>query len=115
MPYTASGNQKFMLLITDGAPTMSEGCNGGDGDNGQVQDMPTEPIIAEIAGAYAQGIRTFLIGSPGSEESAEETGGDMRPWLSRAAVESGTDEAGCAVDGPNFCHMDMTRSEERRV
>jgi hypothetical protein len=112
VPYTGSGNQKFMLLITDGAPTMSEGCTSGDATDGQVLDMPTQPIIDEVIAARAQGIRTFVIGSPGSEESAEETGGDMRPWLSRAATEGGTASAGCAVDGPNFCHMDMTQEED---
>ncbi len=113
VPYTGNGNQKFMLLITDGAPTMSEGCVSGDDQQGDVIDMPTQPIIDEIAGANDQGIRTFLIGSPGSEESAEETGGDMRPWPSRAAVEGGTAADGCEVDGPNFCHMDMTQTSAR--
>jgi len=112
VPYTANGNQKFMLLITDGAPTMSEGCVSGGEEQGNVIDMPTQPIIDEIAGAHDQGIRTFLIGSPGSEESSEETGGDMRPWLSRAAVEGGTAADGCDVDGPDFCHMDMTQEED---
>lgn len=112
VPYSGNGNQKFMLLITDGAPTMSEGCVSGDDQQGNVIDMPTQPIIDEIAGANDQGIRTFLIGSPGSEESAEETGGDMRPWLSRAAVEGGTAADGCEVDGPNFCHMDMTQEPD---
>jgi len=112
IPYVGSGDQKFMLLITDGAPTMSEGCNSGDATQGQVLDMPTQPIIDEVTAARAQGIRTFVIGSPGSEESSEETGGDMRPWLSRAATEGGTASAGCAVDGPNFCHMDMTQEED---
>jgi len=112
LPYTGSGNQKFMLLITDGAPTMSEGCVSGGTQQGDVMDMPTQPIIDEIKAAREQGIRTFLIGSPGSEESAEETGGDMRPWLSRAAVEGGTAADGCNVDGPNFCHMDMTQEPD---
>lgn len=109
--YSGSGNQKFMLLITDGAPTMSEGCISGS-DQQQVRDMPTQPIIDEIAGAHDQGIRTFLIGSPGSEESSEEEEGDMRPWLSQAAVEGGTAVDGCEVDGPNFCHMDMTQEPD---
>jgi len=112
LPYQGSGNAKFMLLITDGAPTMSEGCYGGDDPDGGVQDMPTQPIVDEVTAAAAQGIRTFVIGSPGSEESAEETGGDMRPWLSRAAMEGGTAAAGCNADGPNFCHMDMTQEED---
>ncbi len=114
-PFKAQAN-KFMLLITDGAPTMSKGCIGGRMDGGGmmgggVMDAPTEPIVAEIAGAFARGTRTFLIGSPGSEKSSEsET--DMRPWLSHAAQEGGTAKAGCQVDGPNFCHLDMTQEPD---
>lgn len=116
LPYQAQAN-KFMLLITDGAPTMSLGCIGGmmggmmGGGGGGVMDAPTEPIVAEIAGAFGMGVRTFLIGSPGSEESSQGDG-DMRPWLSRAAQEGGTAKAGCQVDGPNFCHLDMTQEED---
>lgn len=77
VPYQAQAN-KFMLLITDGAPTMSLGCIGGDMDGmmggGGVMDAPTDPIVDEIAGAFSMGIRTFLIGSPGSEESSQGDG-----------------------------------------
>jgi hypothetical protein len=109
---------KFMLLITDGAPTMRQVCNGGppdgastpmQGGGNQVYDQPTQPIIDEIANALSSsGVRTFLIGSPGSEESSEQGGGDMRPWLSQAAIAGDTAPAGCDANGPNFCHMDMT-------
>jgi hypothetical protein len=105
---------KFMLLITDGAPTKRLECigeSGGRGGGGMVMDQPTEPIIAEVAGAFAQGIRTFIIGSPGSEQSSESNT-DMRPWLSAAATAGGTAAAGCSVDGPNFCHMDMTQEPD---
>ena len=100
--------RKFMLLITDGAPTMARDCVG---DTGNVTDAPTQPIIDEIAGAFSAGIRTFLIGSPGSEESSESNS-DMRPWLSRAAMEGGTAATGCQEMGPNFCHMDMTQEPD---
>jgi hypothetical protein len=99
---------RFMLLITDGAPTMSFGCiRPSQG----VVDMPTDPIIAEIAGAKALGIKTFIIGSPGSQMSSESST-DMRPWLSRAATTGGTASAGCKDSGPNFCHMDMTQAPD---
>jgi hypothetical protein len=113
-PYEAQAN-KFMLLITDGAPTMSLGCIGGRMGGmmggGGTMDAPTEPIVEEIKGAFSMGIRTFLIGSPGSEESSQGDG-DMRPWLSHAAQEGGTAKPGCQVDGPNFCHLDMTQEED---
>jgi hypothetical protein len=98
---------KFMLLITDGAPTMSLGCVRGQ----QTQDMPTQPIIDAIAAAAAQGMKTFIIGSPGSEESSESNT-DMRPWLSRAAQAGQTAIPGCSHNGPNFCHMDMTQEPD---
>jgi hypothetical protein len=106
-PY-ATSSPKFMLLITDGAPTMSLGCVRG----AETQDMPTAPIIATVAAAAAEGIKTFIIGSPGSEQSAEMGGGDMRPWLSEAAMQGGTAIPGCSNAGPNYCHMDMTQSAD---
>jgi hypothetical protein len=111
-PFQAQAN-KFMLLITDGAPTMSLGCIGGSmgGMMGGAMDAPTQPIVDEIKAAFGTGIRTFLIGSPGSEESSEGNM-DMRPWLSKAAQEGGTAKAGCQVDGPNFCHLDMTQEPD---
>jgi hypothetical protein len=107
LPYQSS-LKKFMLLITDGAPTFRLDCIG---DTQEVMDQPTQPIIDEIAGAADAGIQTFLIGSPGSEESFE-SGTDMRPWLSRAAIEGGTAAAGCSENGPEFCHMDMTQETD---
>jgi hypothetical protein len=109
LPYQAAN--RFMLLITDGAPTIDEGCVYGVGD-GEIEDSPTQPIVDLIAGAYDDhGIRTFIIGSPGSEQSSAD-GGDMRPWLSRAAMEGGTDSNGCSENGPEFCHMDMTQDAD---
>ncbi len=113
-PYQTSAN-KFMLLITDGAPTMSLGCingiSGGRNGGGKVMDMPTQPIIDEIAMAKTMNIRTFIIGSPGSEKS-DESNMDMRPWLSEAAQAGGTAIAGCSNTGPNFCHLDMTQATD---
>lgn len=102
---------KFMLLITDGAPTLSQSCVNPGGGNG-VSDAPTQPIIDDIEAAFDDhGVRTFLIGSPGSEESSE-SGTDMRPWLSQAALAGGTATSGCDADGPDFCHMDMTEEPD---
>jgi len=121
-PYMTSAN-KFMLLITDGAPTMSLGCingisnmptrrgPGGGGGGGMTMDMPTQPIIDEVAMAKAMNIRTFIIGSPGSEMSSQGNM-DMRPWLSKAAEAGGTALPGCSDAGPNFCHLDMTQAPD---
>jgi len=48
----------------------------------------------------ARGIRTFVIGSPGSEGA--------RQSLSRMAEAGGTASAQCSHTGPNYCHFDMT-------
>jgi len=97
--------ERYMLLITDGAPTFSLGCVG----DGQTP-VATAPIIDEVKRARAAGAKTFIIGSPGSEESMD--GRDARPWLSRAAMEGGTAPDGCTENGPNFCHFDMTESSD---
>jgi hypothetical protein len=103
-----TGN-RFMLLITDGAPTMEFGCVGG-----RNFEAPTAPIIDEIFGARQEGVRTFIIGSPGSEESVDGDG-DARPWLSRAAALGGTGRGGCTIDGPNFCHIDLSQDADFAV
>ncbi len=100
---------KFMLLITDGQPTFLKSCIG----TGMVDDpVDEQPIVAAIAAAAAEGIRTFVIGSPGSEENVS-TGDDARPWLSQAATAGGTASPGCSDTGdPTFCHMDMTEEPD---
>jgi hypothetical protein len=88
---------RFMLLITDGAPTLEKDCIN---DSGGLSNVDPEPIVDEVTRAAGLGIRTFLIGSPGSEPNRE--------WMSRAAVIGGTARDGCQEDGPDYCHMDMT-------
>ena len=89
--------RRFMLLITDGTPTLSLGCMNSSGG---LSDQDPAPIVEQIRTVAAAGVKTFLIGSPGSEKNRE--------WMSQAAVIGGTAPASCQVKGPNFCHMDMT-------
>jgi len=105
--YEGPGN-RFMLLITDGAPTQTLGCGPLYGD----QAVDTNPIIATITQAASAGVRTFAIGSPGSEGGRA---GDMREWLSHAALIGGTALAGCSLRGPDFCHFDMSEAENFSV
>ncbi|MGC4093952.1 MAG: vWA domain-containing protein [Polyangiaceae bacterium] len=100
LPSDAVG-KKFMLLITDGTPTLLKGCMN---PTGQLSDVDPTPIVNEVTRAAKEGIKTFLIGSPGSEAN--------RTWMSRAAVIGGTALAGCNVNGPNYCHMDMTTAPD---
>ncbi len=100
--------QRFALLITDGQPTYSEGCSGSGRTNEPVDE---QPIIDAITEARKNNVRTFVIGSPGSEQG-KDTGVDARPWLSKAAQAGGTATSGCSDGGPNFCHFDMTQESD---
>ncbi len=97
---------KFMLLITDGAPTLTLECVAAG--TGQQQGLPipvdAQPIVEEVSSAREAGVRTFLIGSPGSE--------DGRQWMSEAAIQGATAAAGCRVMGDPYCHMDMTTAPD---
>jgi hypothetical protein len=109
-----TGN-RFMLLITDGAPTLKKGCQGGGGPQ---DSQPTQPIIDDIHAARQAGVRTFVIGSPGSESVSNGTTNiDLRPWLAMAAVEGGTAPEGCSVipaksGSTDWCHIDLSQGSD---
>jgi hypothetical protein len=94
---------RFLVLITDGIPTYSVGCDisGRQGDENAVDPAP---LVGEAAQALALGVRTFVIGSPGSEGARES--------LSRMAEAGGTARAQCSHAGAEFCHFDMTRETD---
>jgi len=102
----AEGN-KFMILITDGAPTLALECLGQGTPR---QPSPTQPIVDEVLATREEGIRTFIIGSPGTEDNGN--GEDSRPWMSRAAVLGGTARSGCSLSGPNYCHIDLSQESD---
>jgi hypothetical protein len=93
--------QKFVLLITDGVPTRPLDCSG-DGQSA----VDSAPLIAAVGDAFKppSGIKTFVIGSPGSE--------DARGDLSKMATAGGTATPGCSDAGPNYCHLDMTTAKD---
>jgi hypothetical protein len=95
--------ERFIVLITDGIPTFSLGCVG-NGQNNNDNPVDSAPLIAAARDAAARGIRTFVIGSPGSDGA--------RGSLSRMAEAGGTATAGCSHEGPNYCHFDMTREQD---
>lgn len=98
---------RSVVLITDGAPTVDPFCKVPSGA-GTTQVDPS-PILGLIEDAANQGVRTFVVGAPGSEESIN--GIDARAvWLSKAAQLGGTAAPGCSNSGPNYCHMDLTES-----
>jgi len=97
---TALDGPRFLLLITDGIPTFTRECDG----DGQTR-VDGAPLIADVAASFEQAqIRTFVIGSPGSEAARDE--------LSQMATVGGTANPGCANAGPSFCHFDMTEQPD---
>jgi hypothetical protein len=101
---------KYVVLVTDGQPTLASGCFGRAAPR---TPDDTTPIIADIGNVFDQdGIKTFIVGSPGSESNAG-TGADVRGWLSAAARAGQTATAGCADTGnPQFCHFDLTQATD---
>ena len=79
---TALTGTRYLALITDGQPTQSLGCIG----TGSIcSPQPTPPIVQTIQTAQKDdGIRTFVVGSLGSERKSC-TAADVRGWLSEAA------------------------------
>jgi len=112
---TTEGGNRYMLLITDGQPTFSFGCMSPDGGGQCSAQNPVDeqPIVDLIREANDNdGIKTFVIGSPGSEVNVG-TGADARPWLSEAAEAGGTSAGnGCTHTGEPYCHMDMTTAPD---
>lgn len=91
---------RFLVLITDGIPTFTLECGG----NGQTR-VDAAPLLASVDERFrAEEIKTFVIGSPGSEPAREE--------LSSMAMLGGTGAAGCSTAAMANCHFDMTTAED---
>jgi hypothetical protein len=93
----------YMLLITDGMPTLYEGCYN---PSGTLNNLEGDPVVAAVDAAFNRGVKTFIVGSPGSEQG--------RAWLSKAAFLGDTGAGGCNPDsdtGP-YCHLDMTTAPD---
>lgn len=87
---------RFLVLITDGIPTFTRDCGG----NGQAR-VDGAPLVASVEARFGdEGIKTFVIGSPGSEPARDE--------LSTMARLGGTGAPGCASAPDGACHFDMT-------
>jgi hypothetical protein len=105
---TGPQGNRYVVLLTDGQPTLLEGCYGRAAPR-TPEDY--QPIVDAIAVAYGEGIRTFVIGAPGSEAN-QGTGEDVRYWLSEAARAGGTARPDCSDAGPTYCHFDMTEDPD---
>jgi hypothetical protein len=89
------GGNKFVVLLTDGFET----CKPDEIPKLLQQDVPNAALL---------GIRTFVIGVPGSE--------DGRALLSQIAYTGGTAKSPTCVHDPlpnnvGDCHFDMTKSQ----
>jgi hypothetical protein len=93
---------RFAVLITDGIPTFTLGCD--DSNRGQDNAVDSGPLVTEAAQSLSRDVRTFVIGSPGSEGAREN--------LSRMAEAGGTAAPGCSHTGPRYCHFDMTETQD---
>jgi hypothetical protein len=96
---------KFLVLATDGEISFCNGCSDCQGQAGPIA-TETDQMIAEVAAANQRGIRTFVIGVPGSE--------NFRAALSKVAEAGGTARPNCTSGdhrtnaGVGDCHYDMT-------
>jgi hypothetical protein len=99
---TAQG-QKFLVLITDGTPSYTLGCIGTGLPD---QMLDNGPLVAAAATAFGSGIKTFVVGSPGSDDP------DARPDLSAMARNGGTGTNNCNDQGNPYCHFDMTAATD---
>jgi len=100
---SATIGSRYLVLITDGIPTYELGCDIS-GRQGNENAVDSAPLAGEAARALARGVRTFVIGSPGSEGARES--------LSRMAEAGGTSQGQCSHTGPNYCHFDMTQGSD---
>lgn len=87
--------EKYLLLITDGAPTYAFDCSGNGRD-----PVDATPLIDAIARAATNELRTFVVGLPGSENARAE--------LSRMAAAGNTARPDCTHEEGAFCHFDLT-------
>ncbi len=101
----------FMVLITDAQPTILLHCEGKGSEAYPVDWQPIVTTITAICDATPT-VKTFVVGLPGSDAQSA-TNADGRNWLSQAARAGGTaDTPNCDDNGPNYCHFDLTQSQD---
>jgi len=94
---------KFLVLATDGQATFCAGCDLSCSSDALEADNGV--MIQQVAAAAAAGIRTFVLGAPGSN--------NYRSVLSKLASAGGTpSQPGCSDTGPVYCHYDMTTAPD---
>jgi hypothetical protein len=90
---------RHLVLATDGAATVCLHCDAACSFD--ALDRDNEELVERVRrAAEDDGVRTFVIGVPGSI--------GYRGVLSRMASAAGTARAGCSDAGPTYCHYDLT-------
>lgn len=96
-----ASERPHLVLATDGAASVCLGCDTDCGfDSPEPLRRDEEALITRAREAAAEGIPTFIIGVPGSQ--------NFREVLSRLASAGDTARAGCSDSGPTYCHYDLT-------
>ena len=94
---------KYLVLATDGQATFCAGCDLFCTSDELAVD--NDALAQAVGAAAAKGIRTFVLGAPGSEA--------FRPVLSKLAAAGETQASvGCSDAGPSYCHYDMTTAPD---
>lgn len=99
--------QRFALLITDGVPTTYSPAQNVAGfmlpeSNVECKDLPDIEAEALAAGKGSPPIRTFVIGSPGSESAGE--------FLSQVAINGGTQKSPNCSAANKDCHYQIGKA-----
>jgi hypothetical protein len=125
----------YVMLATDGMPTHTSECGAAFGQSDAriaVSEAEWQEILdlADEA-ASSEGINTFVVGVPGSEQTDQvpcaDANGDathtcegnnpaldyipMRK-LSELAVMGRTAVDGCTINGPRYCQIDLTQTDD---
>jgi hypothetical protein len=111
---------RYMIVITDGVPTRGQDCEMPLGRLALARSQ-YQPLIDAVASGNSNGVGTFVIGAPGSED---DTQGNQeyndpaenyiaREMLSTMAVAGGMAPVDCSNDGnPQYCHIDLTTATD---
>lgn len=103
---------KYLVLVTDGEPTLGAGCIGTGHENPDaVESAYVSSTLDLIQAAWTvrppePRIGTFVIGVPGSTQYF--TGEEADPWMLEAADLGGTGPLDCTFEGKNDCFIDLS-------
>ena len=122
-PSGYAASPRYVVLLTDGVPTVnSDGATLGGGPQNTITEQEYAHLIATVgADTASSGIKTFVVGVPGSEDP-QGAAYDPMYLLSLVAEAGGTAVNGCTpspgtstgntVDPRGtYCHYDLTQGD----